>query len=194
MKLKKLTAAFKPCWASQVALVVKKKKKNLPTNAGNTRDMGSITGSGRSPGGGNGNPLQYSCLENFMDRGAWWPTVCGVTKWSEVKVAQSCLTLYDPMDYTVHGILQARILEWVAYPFSSGSSQPRNRTGVFCIAGGFFASWATTKALIVKREATRSLKESDTAEWLSTHNIYCPCIVCKALCQSSLRSLYPHTR
>ena len=45
-----------------------------------------------------------------------------------VKVAQSCPTLCDPMDYTVHGILQARILEWVAYPFSSRSSRPRNRT------------------------------------------------------------------
>ena len=44
----------------------------------------------------------------------------------EVKVAQSCLTLCDPMDYIVHGILQARILEWVAIPFSRGSSQPRD--------------------------------------------------------------------
>ena len=43
-----------------------------------------------------------------------------------VKVAQSCLTLFDPMDYTVHGILQARILVWVAIPFSRGSSQPRD--------------------------------------------------------------------
>ena len=43
----------------------------------------------------------------------------------KVKVAQLCLTLCDPMDYTVHGILQARILEWVAFPFSKGSSQPR---------------------------------------------------------------------
>ena len=46
------------------------------------------------------------------------------------------------MHYIVHGILQARILEWVAYPFSSGSSWPRNRTGVSCIAGGFFTNWA----------------------------------------------------
>ena len=45
-----------------------------------------------------------------------------------MRVAQSCLTLCDPMDYTVHGILQARILEWVAFPFSRGSSQPRDRT------------------------------------------------------------------
>ena len=55
-----------------------------------------------------------------------------------VKVSQSCPTLWDPRDYTVHGILQARILEWVAFPFSSGSSQPRNQTGVSCIAGRFF--------------------------------------------------------
>ena len=59
---------------------------------------------------------------------------------SEVKVAQSCLTLCDPMDYTVHGILQARILEWIAFPFSSGSSQPRDQTQVSGLAGGFFIS------------------------------------------------------
>ena len=49
--------------------------KNLPANAGDIRDAGSIPGWGRSLGGGNGNPLQYSCLENPMDRGAWWATV-----------------------------------------------------------------------------------------------------------------------
>ena len=54
--------------------------KILPANAGRTGDSGSILGSGRSPGVGNGNPLQYSCLENSMDRGAWWATVSGVTK------------------------------------------------------------------------------------------------------------------
>ena len=58
----------------------------------------------------------------------------------KVKVTQSCLTLCDPMDYTVHGILQARILNWVAYPFSSVSSRPRNRTGVSGTAGGFFTN------------------------------------------------------
>ena len=54
--------------------------KNLPANAGDLRDLGLIPGSGRFPGGGNGNPLQYSCLENSMDRGAWWATVHGVTE------------------------------------------------------------------------------------------------------------------
>ena len=49
--------------------------KNLPDHAGDGRDVGSISGFGRSPGGGNGNPLQYSCLENPMDRGVWWAAV-----------------------------------------------------------------------------------------------------------------------
>ena len=54
--------------------------KNPPANAGDVRDVGSVPGSGRSPGKGNGNPLQYSCLENPMDRGAWRATVHGVAK------------------------------------------------------------------------------------------------------------------
>ena len=62
--------------ASQMSLMV----KNLPANAGDIRDVGSIPGLGRSPGGGHGNPLQYSCLENPMDRGAWQATVLGVAK------------------------------------------------------------------------------------------------------------------
>ena len=61
---------------SQVALVV----KNLPANAGDARYSGSIPGSGRSPGVGNGNPLQHSCLDNSMDREAWWAIVLGVAK------------------------------------------------------------------------------------------------------------------
>ena len=54
--------------------------KNLPVNAGDERDSGLIPGWGRSPGGGNGNPLQCSCLENSLDRGAWQATVHGVAK------------------------------------------------------------------------------------------------------------------
>ena len=57
----------------------------------------------------------------------------------KVLVTQSCLTVCDPMDYTVH-VLQARTLEWVAIPFSRGSSQPRDQTQVSHIAGGFFTS------------------------------------------------------
>ena len=62
--------------ASQVAT----EAKHIPANVGDARDTGSIPGLGRSPGGGNGNPLQYSCLEDPMDRGAWWAIVHGVTK------------------------------------------------------------------------------------------------------------------
>ena len=62
--------------ASQVTLVV----KNLPANAGDLRDVRSISGSGRSPEGGHGNPLQYSYLENPMDKGAWQATVYEVAK------------------------------------------------------------------------------------------------------------------
>ena len=66
-------------------------------------------------------------------------------------VAQSCLTLYDLMDcsspsFSVPGILQARTLEWVAIPFSWGSSQLRDQTQVSCIVGGFFTFWATREA------------------------------------------------
>ena len=115
--------------------------KNLPANAGDTGDAGLIPGLGRSPGEEHGNPLQYTCLENPPDREAWWAAVHGVTKesdtteqlnnnnnndkmvrtcrsemMSESEVTQSCLTLCDPVDYSlagssVHGILQARILE-----------------------------------------------------------------------------------
>ena len=58
-------------WAYQLTLVV----KNSPANTGDIRDLGLIPGSGRSPGEGLGNPLQYSCLENQMDRGTWQATV-----------------------------------------------------------------------------------------------------------------------
>ena len=61
----------------------------------------------------------------------------------QVRVTQSCLTLCSPMGYTVHGVLQIRMLEWVAFPFSRESSQPRDWTQVSYIAGRFFTSWAT---------------------------------------------------
>ena len=63
-------------YASQVALGI----KNLPANTGDGSKAGSVPGSGRSPGGGHGDPLQYSCLENPTDKGAWWFAVHRVTK------------------------------------------------------------------------------------------------------------------
>ena len=66
--------------------------KNPPANSGDMRDVGSIPGSGRSPGGGHGNPLQYSCLENLMDRGTWWATVHEITKESDTTESIACAT------------------------------------------------------------------------------------------------------
>ena len=80
-----------------------------------------------------------------------------------VKVSQSCLTLRDPMDHrpsssSVHGILQARILEWVAVPFFTGSSQPRDQTHVSCIESGFFTVWATREALMCWKDYPFSIE------------------------------------
>ena len=150
-------------------------------------DAGSIPGSGRSPGGGDGTPLQYPCLENPIDRGAWWPTVHGVAKsqtWLKLVSSSSswaditdcwgsslgdsqrfvllierllffshCIWLFcDPMDCnppgsSVHGISQARILEWVDISFSNGSSWPRNQLHI-CLKNEhdtrqIFHHWAT---------------------------------------------------
>ena len=121
---------------SQVVLVV----KNLPANTGDARDEGSIPGLGRSPGGGNGTPLQYSCLENSMGREVWWAH--RISKESDMtehvsthihtataaaaaaKLLQSCPTLCNPIDGSppgspVPGMLQERTLEWVAISFSN---------------------------------------------------------------------------
>jgi len=83
----------------------------------------------------------------------WWPDCShdischNFQNWPQrkvkVKVGWSCPTLCDPMDSIVHGILQARILEWVAFPFSRGSSWPRDQTQGSHIEGRFFTSWAT---------------------------------------------------
>ena len=75
----------------------------------------------------------------------WKACSLGKKLWQtcEVKITQLCLPLCDPMDYTILGILQARILEWVTFPFSRGSSQPRDWTQVSCMVGGFLTSWAT---------------------------------------------------
>ena len=75
-----------------------------------------------------------------------------------------------PGDYTVHGILQARILEWVAFPFSRGSSQPRDRTQVSRITGRFFTSWATREA-----QPTLSMRSTKYSRYEQSHSYppYC---------------------
>ena len=80
----------------------------------------------------------------------------------KVKVAQSCPALYNSMDYTVHEILQARKLEWVAFPFSRGSSWPRNLTGISCIAGEFFTYWAIRETHVCHRV---NIKMSFNLRW-----------------------------
>ena len=107
--------------------------------AGNVEDLGSIPVLGRSPGEGNGNPHQYSCLENWsLLLSILYIVVC-VCVCVCVKLLQMCLTLCDPMDCSplgssIPGIFLATILEWVTIPSAWGSSQPRDRTHVFCIS------------------------------------------------------------
>ena len=156
-------------WTSQVVLVV----KNPPASVEDTREEGSIPGLGRSPGGGHGNPLQYSCPENPMDRGAGHVQSVGLqrvghdwateltekftTRCKELSLPQplspgvkilhnynSC----DPMNCSppgssVHGIFWARILKWVAIPLSRGSSLLNDQTRVSHTAGRFFTIWPT---------------------------------------------------
>ena len=127
-------------------------------SACNAGDLDSIPGLGRSPEKGNGKPLQYSCLDNPIDRGAWKATVHRVAK-SQTQLkhlstharmhvcmyidrhictcmhAQSCQTLCNPMDHrppgsSVHELSQARIMEWVAISYSGGPSRPRDLTRV----------------------------------------------------------------
>ena len=107
--------------ASQVALMVKK----LPTNAGGARDVGSIPGSRRAPGVGNGNPLQYACLGTPMDRGAWRATAHGV--------AES-----DTADHTAHSHTFPVVASLLARepPFSL----PRTSEISFSLVQGFLAS------------------------------------------------------
>ena len=101
---------------------------NLPANAGDIRDAGLSPGLGRSPGRRNGNPLQYSCLENPKDRGTWWATVHGSQgvghNWSDLAHMYlcPCLSLLEPMNVTLYGkkkfsdVLKLRILRWGDYP------------------------------------------------------------------------------
>ena len=92
----------------------------------------------------------------------------------EVKATQSCPTLCDPMD-SIHGILQARILEWVAVPFSRGSSQPRDQTQISHMAGGFFTSWATKKAQEYWRGSLSLLQRTFLTQESNQGLLHCRC-------------------
>ena len=103
--------------------------------AGEAEDTGSIRGSGRSPGGGNGNPVQYS-----------WATVYGVTNsWTSEGLGRDC----SPPGSSVHGIPQARILEWVAIASSRGSFWPRDQTCVSCTGRWILHHCASREAISI---------------------------------------------
>ena len=151
---------------------VVKKKKNPPANVGDARDSSSIPGSGRSPGIGNGNPFQYSCLENSMDRVRWWSTVHGATKsltwlsnWAhrqfffirkerkKVKLLNRVWLFATPWTVAYQASLPmgfSRQGYWTGLPFLSPGDlpdpglKPRSPN----IAGRCFTLWATSKALV----------------------------------------------
>ena len=112
--------------------------KNLPGNAGNA---GLAPGSGRSPGEGNGNPLQYSCLENSMDRGAWWATVHGVTR-----VRHNVVTKPPPMIYyhcalCITGHVHCRISSSISGVCPLNSPQLRQSKTSLVIFDSTFSYW-----------------------------------------------------
>ena len=141
--------------------------KEPNANSGDIEDVGWIPESGRSPGGGH---ATYSSIlawgiawteepGRLQSIGSHWvghdcrdleqDSTCYIKLylvWKKVKFSQCCPTLCDSMDCIVHRILQARILEEATILFSRESSQPRNWTGISCIAGGFFTSWATRES------------------------------------------------
>ena len=95
---------------------------------------------GRKHGNGSGGERERKIFNEVMAKFSPNLIKYSLTDPKNLKVTQLCPTLCDPMDYTVHGILQARILKWVAFPFCRGSSQPRDVTLVSHIVGGFFTS------------------------------------------------------
>ena len=109
----------------------------LPTSPSSVNGVGRDEVLGRHLKGCSSHTAYEYLLKHFL----WWLII--------EKVAQLCLTLCSPTNYTAHGILQAKILEWVAIPFSRGFSQPRDETQVSCIAGRFFTTWATREAPLV---------------------------------------------
>ena len=128
-----------------------------------------------------------------------WPQLTFITAYqgflfslnleSEVKwKTLSCVWLCNPMDCSLlgssgHGILQARIVEWVTFPFSRGSSQPRDRTQVSQIAGGFFTIWATMKAHNLQKKKKR---KNQTTVHLKHRNVCTPKFGAVAIQQTSI--------
>ena len=121
-------------------------------------------------------PNQKFCLPFFLSKLATQGMNSNFIKWGDNwelsdNESESCLVwLCNLMVYMVHGILQARILKWVAFPFSRGFSQRRDQSQVSCIAGGFFTSWATREALLDNKAHQKS-------KWI-IRKLRCVCVVC----------------
>ena len=127
-------------------------------NAGNVRNMGSIPGSGRSPEEGNGSPLQYSCLENPTDRGAWWATVHGVAKsWTQLKR----LSMHIAHTQSVL-LIPSSGLQWASLMAQMVKNPPAmQETWVPSLSGKFFwrRKWQPTLVLLPgKSQGWRSLE------------------------------------
>ena len=121
--------------------------KNLPANAGDIRDSSSIPGSGRSPGKGNGNPLQYSFLENPMDRGAWWATVHVVIVRHTQDLRLISITVLGKHLTLVSSFLPKFLpasVSHVACLIPAGGLVPQPTTSVYCrnLPSPFLRSWA----------------------------------------------------
>ena len=114
--------------------------------------------------------LARHIITNQSERSPWAAPLTSKWKW---KLLCWVWLFSQTVDYIVHGIPQARILEWVAYPFSSGSSAPRNWTGVSCIAGGSISSWATREALSPQRLPFKTLQWK-SSESFGLLNTSCP--------------------
>ena len=123
-----------------------------------------------------------------------------------LSIAQLCLTLWDPMDYAVHGILQPRILEWVTFPFYRGSSQARNQIGISWNAYGFFINWAIRDALIKPTFQSGMRRQSraqtcgpggkERVGWMESStdiHRFCCCCCCQVVSVVS-DSVRPHRR
>ena len=112
--------------ASQMVLV----RKNPPANAGDIRGVDSIPGSGSSPGGGHGNPLQYSCLENPMDRGAWWAAIQWVARsWTRLKRLgmQACTVREEALELVEPGFKSKSCPNLCSFCFYEWSSRFREQ-------------------------------------------------------------------
>ena len=138
-------------WASQVALVV----KNPPAHAGDLRDVSLIPGSGRSPGGRHGNPLQYSCLENPMDRGDWQTTVH--------RVAKSQTRLNDLT--RMHTIPHSRSKNWIV-PFWRN----RRKKCHFLPILFFFLILCPLRRAYTTQEITKACVRKEREKAMATHS------------------------